>query len=88
MSDEELCRAFGTTLAEVEADVEEFERGDWSGMRFGEPVDGGPGNALRLATLEFFDYELAAIDSAAEREGITRSAFVRRACGKELAAIA
>ena len=38
--DAELCERFGTTLGEVEAYVERIERGDFSGMGFGKPIDG------------------------------------------------
>ena len=34
----------------------------------------------------FHDFELVAIDAAAKREGVSRSAFIRRACGNELVA--
>ncbi len=40
MNDKDLCAAFGTTLEEVEVDVEAFENGTWEDFRFGEPVDG------------------------------------------------
>lgn len=40
--DAELCERFGTTLGEVEAYVERIEKGDFSGMGFGKPIDGRP----------------------------------------------
>ena len=50
MGDEELCRAFGLTLEEVERRAAEYESGDWSDMAFGplEPISSvdfevGPG---------------------------------------------
>lgn len=43
---------------------------------------------MKTASLKFYDFELAAIDSAAKREGISRSAFIRRACDNELVALA
>jgi metal-responsive CopG/Arc/MetJ family transcriptional regulator len=39
---------------------------------------------MKSATFKLFDFELEAIDRAAEREGISRSAFIRRACDNEL----
>jgi sugar phosphate isomerase/epimerase len=42
MSDKELCEAFGTTIDEVESDVDAFENGTWEGFKFGNPVDGKP----------------------------------------------
>lgn len=40
LDDAGLCELFGTTLKEVEADVERYERGDFSGIAFSEPVEG------------------------------------------------
>lgn len=87
MNDRELCELFGTTLEEVEADVEKYERGDFSGFVFSEPVEGRPSAKMRASTVKFFDFELAAIDRAAKEEGISRSAFIRRACSNELMAL-
>ena len=42
--DEALCARFGTSLGEVDADADLYERGDLDGMRFGDPVDGRPGD--------------------------------------------
>lgn len=38
--DERLCKLFGTTLEQVEADAKVIESGDLSSWEFGEPVDG------------------------------------------------
>ena len=88
MSDKELCEAFGTTIDEVESDVDAFETGTWEDFKFGNPVDGKPEAKMRTTSIKFYDFELAAIDAAAKKEGISRSAFIRRACGNELVALA
>ena len=88
MSDKELCKAFGTTLEEVDSDVKAFESGPWNDFKFGEPVEGRPQAKMKTTSLKFYDFELAAIDAAAKKEGISRSAFIRRACGNELVALA
>lgn len=88
MNDKELCEAFGTTLEEVEADVEKFESGDWDGFVFGDPIAGRPAAKTKTVSTKFYDFELAAIDRAAKKEGISRSAFIRRACDNELIALA
>ena len=88
MSDKELSAAFGTTIDEIDADVEAFEHGDWEGFEFGTPIDGRPEAKMKTTSLKFYDYELAAIDAAAKKEGISRSAFIRRACDNELVALA
>ena len=87
MNDRELCEMFGTTLEEVEADVEKYEKGDFSDMRFGEAIDGRPQAKMKTTSFKLFDFELTAIDKAAEKEGISRSAFIRRACDNELIAM-
>ena len=88
MSDKDLCERFGTTLEEVEADAEKYESGDFSDFVFGDPIEGRPGAKMKTSSVKFFDYELAAIDRAAKKEGISRSAFIRRACDNELMDIA
>ena len=88
MTDEEICKKLGTTLEELERDVEEFENGTWEGLKFGEPIEGRPAPRMKTTSLKFYDFELAAIDAAAKRAGISRSAFIRRACNNELVAIA
>lgn len=84
MNDERLCEMFGTTLEEVEADVEKYESGDLSGFDFSKPIDGRPMAKMKTSTVKFYDFELAAIDSAAKREGISRPFLIRRACDSEL----
>ena len=88
MSDKELCEGFGTTLAEADSDVEAFESGSWDDFKFGTPVEGRPQAKMKTTSLKFYDFELAAIDNAAKKEGISRSAFIRRACGNELVSLA
>ena len=88
MSDARLCEAFGTSLEEVESDVKAFVNGAWDEFEFGEPIDGRPEAKMKTTSLKFYDFELAAIDAAAKKEGISRSAFIRRACGNELVALA
>ncbi len=88
MNDKELCEKFGTTLEEVEADAELYEKGDFSEMSFGAPIDGRPQAKMKSTSFKLFDFELAAIDRAAAAEGISRSAFIRRACDNELIATA
>ena len=88
MNDKELSKAFGTNIEEIGADVESFESGNWSYFKFGKPIDGRPRAKMKTTSLKFYDFELAAIDAAAKKEGISRSAFIRRACGNELVALA
>ncbi len=88
MNDKELCKMFNTTLDEVASDVEKYERGDLSEMAFGAPIEGRPQPKMKSASVKLYDFELAAIDRAAAAEGISRSAFIRRACDNELVALA
>ena len=87
MNDKELCELFGTTLEEVEADVEKYKRGDFSDFVFGMPIEGKPETKMRTVSVKLFDFEIAAIDRAAEKEGMSRSAFIRRACDNELVSL-
>ena len=88
MNDEQLINKFGMTTEEVEAEIERFEGGKWAELKFGKPIEGRPSAKMKTTSLKFYDFELAAIDAAAKREGISRSAFVRRACDNELVALA
>ncbi len=88
MNDKDLCEKFGTTLEEVEADVEKYEKGDFSEMSFGAPIQGKPQPEMKTTSFKLFDFELAAIDRAAANEGISRSAFIRRACDNEIVSLA
>ncbi len=88
MNDKQLCEMFDTTIEEVEADAKKYENGDFSGMTFGEPIEGAPSPKMKTSSVKFFDFELAAIDKAAKKEGISRSAFIRRACDNELISLA
>lgn len=66
MNDEELCSMFGTSLEEVERDVQRvYEGGDFTGVVFGEPIDGLPPARLKTSSVKFYDSELKAIDMTA-----------------------
>lgn len=43
---------------------------------------------MKTTSFKLYDFELAAIDRPAAKEGISRSAFIRRACDHELIALA
>ena len=88
MNDKELCEMFGTTLEEVQVDVKKYENGDSSEMTFGTPIEGRPQPKMKTTSFKLFDFELAAIDRAAASEGISRSAFIRRACDNEIVSLA
>lgn len=85
-SDEKICEMFGITLDDVVSDEEHMESG-FPGEEFGAAIDGLPAHKTRPISITFYDYEIAAIDSAAAREGISRSAWVRRACNNELVSL-
>lgn len=88
MNDEELCKMFGTTIEQVEADVERYESGDLSTFDFSAPIEGKPAAKMKTTSVKLYDFELTAIDRAAKSLGISRSEFIRRACDNELVAIA
>lgn len=84
MTDEELCRRFGTTLEEVDRDVDEFENGSWDGIEFSEPIEGRPVSQMKTASFKLYDFEMEALDRAAAKAGMSRSAFIRKAVTDEL----
>lgn len=88
MDDRELCAMLGTTLEQVLGDVDKYDAGDLSGMSFAEPIDGRPKVEFKTASIKVPAFELVAIDAAARKEGISRSAFIRRAIDNELLALA
>lgn len=88
MNDKELCKLFGTTVEKVEAECAKYESGDLSGFVFGDAIDGIPKSKMKTTSLRLPDFELAAIDRAAASQGLSRSAFIRRACDNEILAIA
>lgn len=88
MTDRELCEMFGTTLEDVEADATKYESGDLSGFEFGSPMEGRPTAKAKTTSIKLYDFELAAIDRAAKSQGVSRSAFIRRAIDNELVAMA
>ena len=57
----------GSTIDEVESDVDAFENGTWEGFKFGNPVDGKPEAKMRTTSLKLYDFELAAVDAAAKK---------------------
>ncbi|WP_196716788.1 CopG family transcriptional regulator [Actinomyces trachealis] len=91
MSDEDACALLGTTLDKVEADAARYEADDTAGWQFGAPIEGTPellAAVLRATSVKLYDHELKALDNIAAREGISRSALIRRAIDRELIALA
>lgn len=48
MSDRELCEMFGTTIEDVEREVDKVEAGDFSGFDFSRVMMGSPMREERL----------------------------------------
>lgn len=88
MNDSELCKMFGTTLGDVEADAEKYEQDDLSDFEFGTPIDGKPTAQMKVTSFKLFDFEIAAIDREAKARGMSRSAFIRSIIDNELVALA
>lgn len=87
MNDKDLCEMFGTSLEQVDADAAMYESGSFDGVEFSEPITGKPSSKMKTTSVKLYDFELKAIDNAAKKEGITRSAFIRRACSNEVVAV-
>lgn len=86
--DEQLCKQFDLDPEDTEKEIEKYESGQLDDMEFGEPVEGRPKPKLRQTTVKLYDFEIAAIDRAAQLEGISRSEFIRRSIDNELVALA
>ena len=89
MEQRELHEKFGVTAEELDMMAAEYESDDWSRMQFGEVIQGRPrpcDEELKTITLRVPACRVAAMQRAAEREGITRSEFVRKAIDNELLA--
>lgn len=86
VSDEELCKYLGIAPEKPEAELEKYEKGDFSGMSFGPVTYGRPDSEMIAVTVEFPDTLLAAIDRIAEREGVSRSEYIWRSCANEMMA--
>lgn len=89
MTDDELYQMMGKTHEEVEADVEEFEHGDWSHVRFGAPKPGRPrigAEKMVAVTVKLPPALIRAVDGAAKGKGVSRSAYIRHATERELVA--
>lgn len=87
MSDDAVAQMLGVSLSQIEADVAKYESGDLSGWQFGASSEGRPYAApMRTTSVKLYEHELRAIDRLAAHEGITRSAFIRRAIDRDLLA--
>ncbi len=90
MNDERLCEEFGLTMAEVEAMASKVEAGDLSDFDASKVMEGRPleKEPMETISLKMPRSRVKAVKRMAEREGITRSEFVRRAIDNELVALA
>ena len=90
MNEGQLKEKFSVTSAELEQRAAEYEADDWSGMEFGEVVEGLPETKEKLevfVSCQIQPSRARAIDEAAKRQGVTRSEFIRRAIEHELVAV-
>lgn len=86
MSDKKLCEMFGTTLEEVESDVEKFENGDWEGFEFSKPIVGIPvvKEKMAMVSAPVPESRIMAMQRVAKKRGISRAEFIRQAIDREL----
>ena len=90
MNEKQLIEKFGVTSAELEQRAAEYEADNWSGMEFGEVVEGLPETKEKMevfVSCQIQPSRAKAIDEAAKRQGVTRSEFIRRAIEHELVAV-
>ena len=87
MNDRELCEIFGISLEEVEDEVARIEAGDYSGYDFSRVIPGRPiaeKDEMTMVSASIPSSRIKAIKSVTDREGISRSDFIRRAIDREL----
>lgn len=87
MSNDELHARFGVTKAQLDEWAAEYESGDWSAMEFGEVTPGRPkvfDEPLDTITVKVPHSRVVAMRRISEREGTSRSDFIRRAIDNEL----
>ena len=87
MGDKKMIEKFDVTEEQLDTWASEYESTDWSSMEFGKVVQGRPrisDEELKTITLRIPASRVAAVQRAADREGITRSEFVRKAIENEL----
>ena len=90
MNDRELCELFGTTIEDVEREVDKVESGDYSSFDFSKVTMGRPLVKEKMETIStpVPASRVAAMRRATKELGITRAEFVRRAIDHELMATA
>lgn len=89
MNNDEIRARFGVTEDQLDEWAAEYESDDWSAMRFGEVSPGRPkvfDEPLDSITVKVPRSRVAAMRRISEREGVSRSDFIRRAIDNELIA--
>jgi len=87
MSQDKLYEKFGVNPEYLEASAAEYENPSWEKMQFGKITQGRPrvsDEPLRTVTVKVPESRIFAIKSAAEKRGVSRSAFLRQAIDNEL----
>lgn len=90
MKDEQLIKEFGLTEEEVDSIVSKVEAGDLSDFNMSMVIEGRPldNEPMETISLKIPRSRIKAVNRMAEREGVSRSEFVRRAIDNELVALA
>jgi predicted DNA binding CopG/RHH family protein len=90
MKKEELHEKFGVTGEQLDTWAAEYENESWDKMSFGKIIQGRPriyDEELKTITVKVPVSRVAAIQNAANKNGISRSEFVRQAIDNELMAV-
>jgi len=89
MNNKELHKKFGVSAKQLDEWAAEYESETWEKVDFGKSVHGRPrisDEELKTLTVKVPASRIAAIQDAANRSGISRSEFLRRAIDNELIA--
>jgi predicted DNA binding CopG/RHH family protein len=90
MRKEALHAKFGVTDEHLDKRAAEYEKESWDRMSFGKIVQGRPkihDEELKTITVKVPVSRIAAIQNAANKNGMSRSEFLRQAIDNELMAV-
>ena len=90
MSSSELHKKFSVSAEQLDTWAAEYENASWEGMDFGQIVRGRPrisSEELKPITIKVPASRVAAIQHVADKNGISRSEFLRRAIDNEIIAL-
>ena len=90
MDESSMAAMLGTTEADLEAEIDSFEKGEWDSADYGEPKFGRPlafGEPMRPVTFKETESTIRKMDDRAASQGKSRSDYLRDLVKRDLAAV-